>query len=86
MYDIKLANEQKEIFMDLVNNIPAQARNLAGFVQNDFQMLIEDKVIDKNMLQAALEELKGAYKAVHLSLDVLKTRQLALINKFIDML
>jgi mannitol/fructose-specific phosphotransferase system IIA component len=58
-------------------------QNLASFVQNDFERMIEDGIVDENYIKNMIAELHETYDKVIEELNKLRDRSEEILTNYI---
>ena len=75
--------KQKELFDDIIL-MKYRIQNLASFVQNDFNRMIEDGTVDEDYIKEMLPELHETYDKVIEDLNKLRDRSEDILTKYIN--
>lgn len=75
--------EQRKIFND-IKNMKYRFQSLSGFVQNDFNRLIEDGIISVKDMEDSLIDIEDTFERTIKDIRELKEKCKTLINAHID--
>lgn len=65
--------DYKELFNDIIK-LKYSIQLLAGFVQNDFEQMLNDKIVDKEYIKSTIPVMNNAYDEVVNELNQLRKK------------
>ena len=72
---------QKKTF-DNIKNMKHQIQGLAGYIQNDFESILEDKITTKNEILLAILDMDKSFDTVIIELNKLRNETRDIMNYY----
>jgi len=74
--------DQKALFNEIIN-LKTRIHSLAGFVQNDFDVMLKDGIVTKNDMKDSITHIDERYDNFIVELNTLREETKKLINKYV---